>query len=83
MINITKDEARKYGYYVLPIIYKEKFIGRCEPIMDPKNEELIIKNWVREMLEDKKIELYLDTSVPTLKLSSYVKSRCCDVFLKG
>jgi len=41
----TPVKKRKYGYYVLPIIYKERFIGRCEPIIDPKNRELVIKNW--------------------------------------
>lgn len=41
----TPVGKRKYGYYVLPIIYKESFIGRCEPIMDHKNRELVIKDW--------------------------------------
>lgn len=41
----TPEKERKYGYYVLPIIYGDKFVGRCEPIIDRKNKELIINNW--------------------------------------
>ncbi len=41
----TPAKERKYGYYILPIIYGDRFIGRCEPIIDRKNKELIINNW--------------------------------------
>jgi len=41
----TPAKDRKYGYYILPIIYKDKFIGRCEPIIDRKNKDLLIQNW--------------------------------------
>ncbi len=41
----TPVKDRKFGYYVLPVIYQEKFIGRCEPIIDRKNNELILMNW--------------------------------------
>jgi len=41
----TPAKERKYGYYVLPIVYNERFIGRFEPIMDRKNRELLIQNW--------------------------------------
>ncbi|NOY08325.1 MAG: winged helix-turn-helix domain-containing protein [Spirochaetes bacterium] len=41
----TPVKERKYGYYVLPVIYNESFIGRCEPIIDRKNKGLIIQNW--------------------------------------
>lgn len=38
-------EKRKYGYYVIPIIYKDKFIGRFEPSRDKKrNSKLKIEN---------------------------------------
>jgi uncharacterized protein YcaQ len=39
----TPPTKRKYGYYVLPILYGDKFIGRMDPLMDRKNEKLIIK----------------------------------------
>ena len=41
----TPVKDRKFGYYVLPVIYREYFIGRCEPIVDRKNNELILMNW--------------------------------------
>jgi uncharacterized protein YcaQ len=36
---------RLYGYYVLPILYGDRFIARFEPGQDKKNRVLIIKNW--------------------------------------
>jgi uncharacterized protein YcaQ len=38
-------EQRKYGYYVLPILYGDRFIARFEPGRDKKNGALVIKNW--------------------------------------
>jgi uncharacterized protein YcaQ len=39
----TPPSKRRYGYYVLPILYGDEFIGRLDPVMDRKNEKLIIK----------------------------------------
>jgi uncharacterized protein YcaQ len=36
---------REYGYYVLPILYGDRFIGRFEPGWDKKSNTLIIKQW--------------------------------------
>lgn len=36
---------RKYGYYVLPVIYGDKFVARFEPGRDKKTGALVIKNW--------------------------------------
>lgn len=36
---------RKYGYYVLPILYGNIFVARFEPVLDKENKALIIKNW--------------------------------------
>jgi uncharacterized protein YcaQ len=36
---------RDFGYYVLPVLYGDKFIARFEPGRDKKNKALIIKNW--------------------------------------
>ena len=40
----TPAEKRKYGYYVMPVIYGEKFIGRIESAVDRKTETLVVKN---------------------------------------
>jgi len=39
------SSERKYGYYVLPVLYGDKFVGRFEPVFDKETQELIIKNW--------------------------------------
>jgi uncharacterized protein YcaQ len=36
---------RRYGYYVLPILYGDRFIARFEPGRDKKSGALLIKNW--------------------------------------
>ncbi|MDF1513036.1 MAG: crosslink repair DNA glycosylase YcaQ family protein [Anaerolineae bacterium] len=36
---------REYGYYVLPLLYGDRFIGRFEPGWDKKTQSLIIKQW--------------------------------------
>ncbi len=38
----TPAHKRKYGYYVLPILYGDKLIGRLDPLMDRKNDKLLI-----------------------------------------
>lgn len=40
----TPEAERKYGYYVLPVLYGDRFIARCEMVCDRKNKVLIIKN---------------------------------------
>lgn len=36
---------RKYGYYVLPVLYGDSFIARFEPERLQKNHGFGIKNW--------------------------------------
>lgn len=36
---------RKYGYYVLPVLYGDQFVGRFEPKFDKKSRQLVIKDW--------------------------------------
>jgi uncharacterized protein YcaQ len=36
---------RRYGYYVLPILYGDRFIARFEPGRDKKSGALIVKQW--------------------------------------
>lgn len=69
---------RVYGYYVLPILYKDKFVGRIEPVLQGKT--LIIKNlwkedgvnWTKAM--DKKLDAAIN------KFREYLKD---DVVTKG
>jgi uncharacterized protein YcaQ len=36
---------RRYGYYVLPVLYGSRFVGRFEPVLDKSAGQLVIKNW--------------------------------------
>lgn len=40
----TPKSERKYGYYVLPILYGEQLIGRIEPMYDKKAGKLNVAN---------------------------------------
>jgi len=42
------ESKRKYGYYVLPVLYGENIIARFEPIKKTKGAPFQIKNWWRE-----------------------------------
>jgi len=53
---------RKYGHYVLPIIWGERFLGRIEAIAERKTNTLIVKNiW------------YEDDVTPTKKVQKEVE----------
>ena len=38
------QNKRKFGYYVLPILWGDRFIGRVDPLMDRRNEKLLINS---------------------------------------
>ncbi|MBS1249544.1 MAG: hypothetical protein MAG431_01124 [Chloroflexi bacterium] len=38
-------EKREYGYYVLPVIYGDRFVARFQPVFDKENKALAIQNW--------------------------------------
>ena len=38
-------EKREYGYYVLPVVYKDKFVARFEPKRETKQGQLHVNNW--------------------------------------
>ncbi len=45
----TPADKRKYGYYVLPVLYGEQFVGRVEAAADYKEQCLTVKNvWLEE-----------------------------------
>lgn len=54
----TPAVERRYGYYVLPILSGERFIGRTEAVNDRKNSTLVIKNvWFESDVEVTSTEL--------------------------
>jgi uncharacterized protein YcaQ len=44
----TPQEKRKYGYYTLPVLYGDAFVGRVEIICDRKSQVLTLKNFWAE-----------------------------------
>jgi uncharacterized protein YcaQ len=38
-------EKRKYGYYVLPVLYQNRLIARMEPVKQEAGRPFSIKNW--------------------------------------
>ena len=40
-----RPQDRKYGYYVLPVLFGREFVARFEPVFDKKKRVLNIKNW--------------------------------------
>lgn len=47
----TPAMKRKFGYYVLPLLFGESFIGRAEVIADRKTGTLVVKNIWYENVE--------------------------------
>lgn len=59
----TPADKRKYGYYVLPVLYGDRFIGRIEPKADRQEKTLTVRN------------LWLEPGVrETRKLSEKIES---------
>jgi uncharacterized protein YcaQ len=45
----TPREKRRYGYYVLPVLYGEKLIGRMEAVAERKTQSLEVRHiWYEE-----------------------------------
>ena len=61
----TPAAQRKYGYYVLPILYGENLIGRIEMVFDKKSKKLEVKNlWYEDGFKvTKKIESAVESSI--------------------
>lgn len=38
-------EKRKFGHYVLPVLYGEQFIARADLLYERKNKALVLRNW--------------------------------------
>lgn len=65
----TPVSKRKYGYYVLPILYNNSFIGRIEFELQRKDNPLIIKNvwWEQDCLITKETIKYMKEALHRFK----------------
>ena len=64
----TPAVKRKYGYYVLPVVYGDRFIGRIEPRADRKANILTVQNvWLEPGVRStKKLSGKIDSAVQRL-----------------
>ena len=64
----TPAPKRKFGYYVLPMVYGEKMAGRIEAAADRKTETLVIKNiWYEPGIrQTKKLNAAVDAAIRRL-----------------
>ncbi len=71
----TARSQRKYGYYVLPILYGDRFIGRIDPLMDRKNESLLINAVHAESNAPKDKNLSKEIKATIERLSEFLEAR--------
>ena len=64
----TPASKRKYGYYVLPILYGDRFVGRIEPKADRKTNTFSVRNvWLEPGVRaTKKLTGKIDSAVQRL-----------------
>jgi uncharacterized protein YcaQ len=64
----TPAEKRKFGTYVLPMLYGEKMAGRIEAAADRKTETLVVKNvWYEPGIrQTKKLKAAVDAALRRL-----------------
>lgn len=73
----TPAAKRKYGYYTLPILFGEQFVGRIEAIPDRKNKILCVKGlwWEKGIRKTKKLDTALQRT-----LKEFSKFNDCDFY---
>ena len=61
----TPAEKRKYGYYTLPVLFGDSFVGRIEAAPDKENGVLIVKGlwWEPGVRQTKKLNSALDKNL--------------------
>ena len=64
----TPADKRKFGYYVLPMLYGEKLAGRIEAAADRKTQTLVVKNiWYESgVRQTKKLDAAVDAAIGRL-----------------
>lgn len=68
---------RKYGYYVLPVLYGNRFIARFEPERARKNQEFYIKNWWWEAGVEIDDQLKEEVILCLERFADYLGTRLC------
>ena len=71
----TPASKRKYGYYTLPILYKDRFVGRIEAVPDRKEGILNVKGlwWEPDTRQTKALNSELERT-----LKNFAKFNDCN-----
>ncbi|MDD3662959.1 MAG: winged helix DNA-binding domain-containing protein [Candidatus Pacebacteria bacterium] len=67
----TPITQRKYGYYVLPVLYKNRFVGRTEFGLNKKEKKLCLLNFWKEDGVKLNSEFYRDLQKRVAKFSEF------------
>ena len=61
----TPADKRKYGYYTLPVLYGDGFVGRIEAVPDRKKNVLYVRGmwWEGGIRQTKKLSAALDKAL--------------------
>ena len=61
----TPAEKRRYGYYTLPVLYGDRFVGRIEAVPERKEQILRVKGlwWEPEVRQTKKLQRKLEKTL--------------------
>ena len=72
----TPAAKRKYGYYTLPIIYGERFVGRIDTVADRKEGVLIVKGlwWGKDIRQTKRLKDELNKTLKRFMIFNDCKS---------
>ena len=76
----TPAVKRKYGYYTLPILFGDRFVGRIEAVPDRKKRILVVKGlwWEPGIRQTQKMKTALEKS-----LINFAKFNDCDRVLEN
>lgn len=74
----TPVAKRKYGYYVLPVIYNDRFVARFEPEPVSQAGCFCIKNWWWEKDVSKEERLYTAIMKEMHRFSEYLGVECAE-----
>ncbi|MDB4778088.1 winged helix DNA-binding domain-containing protein [bacterium] len=66
---------REYGYFCLPILFGDEFVGRLDPKADRKSRTLLVRNLV---IEKKVPQLELFTKILAKKLMEFARFNDCE-----
>ena len=75
----TPAHQRKFGYYALPILHGDRFIGRIEAVKDAKKRVLLIRNiWLERGVESKLVENDLWNCIERFKVFNQCNDLQCE-----